>query len=162
MMKVDLTLGGKKQRFTPAGTIEEFEVETEGVVVWHLAGSEVQGNARTGQGLLQGLTSQLEAFQRRPPELREYLEKLEKDQRNLTGFVDQPFQQEGELLEKKTRLLALDEELKAEGNQIVSQGVVEAGEVTGETNQAQLAQDIEDALAEAAQEAAIDIQKEDE
>jgi len=149
MMKIELKAGGVRRFINAKGQMGQVDVESEATVEWHLAGVNLKaGRARTGEGVLHGLTAQLQAIERSPQEFQNYLEKLERDQRNLSNFVEQPFQQEAELKDKKTSLAAILTELKATGDSSVSQGAIEASQVTADTDQAKLAQDIEDALKE--------------
>jgi len=149
MMKTELKAGGVRRFINAKGQMGQVDVESEATVEWHLAGVNLKaGRARTGEGVLHGLTAQLQAIERSPQEFQNYLEKLERDQRNLSNFVEQPFQQEAELKDKKTSLAAILTELKATGDSSVSQGAIEASQVTADTDQAKLAQDIEDALKE--------------
>jgi len=57
------------------------------------------------------------------------LASLQRNHRNLAGFIDQPFQQEADLMDKKARLAALIQELTAEGSPVVSPQVIEANEI---------------------------------
>ena len=112
------------------GTKDASVAFLESYVKWHLAGANLkEGKATTGQGMLHGLAAQLEAIRRQPQQEKDRLASLQRNHRNLAGFIDQPFQQEADLMDKKARLAALIQELTAEGSPVVSPQVIEANEI---------------------------------
>ena len=114
----DLNLNGKDIHTTlliPATTsgLRNFE---DAAFEWRFIGTNVApGRFKTGQGLLQGLSSQLEAIDRTPKLLRDDLAGKERSVRELSTFIEKPFERESELTSAKDRLNTLTEELKNEG-----------------------------------------------
>ena len=86
-------------------------------VAWKFVDGGQGGNATTGAGFLTSLGAALERVAQMPDFARRALANEERNLRELTGFIQQPFEREAELTDARTKLSRLRAELEAEGKQ---------------------------------------------
>ena len=85
-------------------------------VQWKFPDGRYPHQVSTGQGFFHSLKSELEDLTTGAPErARRNLAGEQRNFREVAGFVQQPFEREGELQQARERLTALDSELRAEG-----------------------------------------------
>jgi len=90
------------------------------VVEWQFVGHGGTHRVTSGQGFLQGVPSELVNITKTTPEnIAASLAKAERDQTELAGFVQQPFEREAELNKAKVRLAEIDDILAAKGKPAV-------------------------------------------
>ena len=90
------------------------------VIEWQFEGRGASHRVTGGQGLLQGVPSELLNITKSIPEnIAASLAKAERDQRELAGFVQQPFDRTVELEQAKARLAEVDGILASRGKEAV-------------------------------------------
>ena len=86
-------------------------------IAWDFPEGAGGGTVTTGAGFFTSLSAVLERIAGRPVQEQAALANEERNLRELTGFVTQPFDQEAELEGAKQRLVKLMEEFRMEGEQ---------------------------------------------
>ena len=86
-------------------------------VAWKFVDGGQGGNATTGAGFFTSLGAALERVAQAPDFARRALANEERNLRELTGFIQQPFEREAELSDARQKLASLTAELEAEGKQ---------------------------------------------
>lgn len=85
---------------------------------WNFKGVGRHGTFTTGQGLFRGIEPAMEYVQRQPQLVAADLETRLRSVRDLTNFVERPFDRAVELVAAKARLAQVDAELEAEGTKL--------------------------------------------
>ncbi len=82
---------------------------------WYFEANRRGGRVTTGAGFMHSLSGVLERIAHEPDEMKASIGNQERNLRELESFVKMPFERAAELDEAQKRLMALDAELKAEG-----------------------------------------------
>lgn len=97
-------------------------------VRWRFTDGDIGGSSTTGAGFVHSLDSALENIQYEVVQKQTNLQRTKKDVKELTGFVTQEFDREGELEQSKKRLEELIAVLDKEGKEAEAKARKEAAE----------------------------------